>query len=42
MKIKILATGKVEEKDAAYAVRMIEQGRAVPVKEPEKTAKAKK
>ncbi len=30
MKIKIIKTGKVEEYDTGYAVRLIEQGKAVP------------
>lgn len=30
MKVKILKTGQVEEYNAGYAVRLIEQGKAVP------------
>lgn len=30
MKVKILKTGEVEELDAGYAVRLVEQGKAVP------------
>ena len=30
MKVKILKTGKVEEYEAGYAARLIEQGKAVP------------
>ena len=33
MKIKILSTGKTEEYEAGYAVRLIEQGKAVPAPE---------
>ena len=29
MKIMILATGKIEEREDSYAARLIEQGRAV-------------
>lgn len=30
MKVKIIKTGKVEEYGDSYAVRLIEQGKAVP------------
>ena len=30
MKVKILKTGKVEEYETGYAVRLVEQGKAVP------------
>lgn len=30
MKVLILKTGKVEEYDTGYAVRLVEQGKAVP------------
>ncbi len=36
MKVKILKTGKIEEYNAAYAARLIEQGKAIsaqPLKE---------
>ncbi len=39
MKIKMLKTGEIVEHDSGYAVRLIEQGKAVPA-EPE-PAKAK-
>ena len=29
MKIKIISTGRIEDRPATYAVRMIEQGQAV-------------
>lgn len=30
MKVKILRTGKIEEFETGYAVRLVEQGKAVP------------
>lgn len=35
MKIKMLKTGEVVEYDNAYAVRLIEQGKAVKAEEPQ-------
>lgn len=31
MKVKIIKTGKIEEFNPGYAVRLIEQGQAIPV-----------
>lgn len=48
MKVRILATGKVAEYNDSYAARLIEQGKAVAVREEkpadgaEKTDKGKK
>lgn len=33
MKVKILKTGKAEEYNDSYAMRLIEQGKAVPIHE---------
>ena len=33
MKVKILASGKIEDLEHGYAVRLVEQGRAVPAEE---------
>ena len=42
MRVKILKTGKVEDHGAAYAARLIEQGRAVAVPAaPEKPTRGK-
>ena len=30
MRVKVLRNGRIEEHDAGYATRMIEQGQAVP------------
>lgn len=35
MKIKMLKTGEIVERDSLYAVRLIEQGKAVPAAEQE-------
>jgi len=42
MKVKILNTGKTEEYDDGYAMRLIEQGKAVPAPVPETKGKAEK
>lgn len=39
MKVTILKTGKVEEYDNSYAVRLIEQGKAIPAPTVEQVAK---
>lgn len=31
MRIKLIPTGEIAEYDASYAVRLIEQGKAVPI-----------
>jgi hypothetical protein len=36
VKVKIIATGEIVEHDAGYAVRLIEQGKAVKAEEKEK------
>ncbi len=41
MKVKIIKTGQTEEYDSSYAVRLIEQGKAVPAA-PEKPARESK
>lgn len=33
MKVRMIKTGTIEECNSGYAVRLIEQGKAVPVKE---------
>ena len=33
MKVKVLSTGKEEEYNASYCARLIEQGKAIAVKE---------
>ncbi|MBR3740570.1 MAG: hypothetical protein IKN04_08930 [Clostridia bacterium] len=33
MKVKIIKTGKIEEHNSGYAVRLIEQGKAVPAED---------
>ena len=43
MKVRILKTGKVEDYDSGYAVRLIEQGKAVPAPDAkDEKGKAKK
>lgn len=33
MKVRIIKTGEIKNHDAGYALRLVEQGKAVPVKE---------
>ena len=40
MRVRIIATGKIEDLDDSYASRMIEQAKAVPAP-PEKKARKK-
>lgn len=40
MKVKNLVTGKVEEYHTSYGERLVEQGRAVPVPEGKRGARA--
>lgn len=37
MKVKIIKTGKVEEYEGSYAMRLIEQGKALPVPDGKET-----
>lgn len=41
MKVRMTITGETVSHDAHYALRLIEQGLAVPVKEAARTAKKK-
>lgn len=42
MKVKIIATGEIVEHDAGYAVRLIEQGKAVKAEKAEEKEKPKR
>lgn len=41
MRIRIIETGEIAEHDASYAVRLIEQGKAVPMPAAAKPRSAK-
>jgi hypothetical protein len=41
MKVRIIKTGEVKLFEAGYALRLIEQGKAAPVKEADKPAAKK-